>query len=309
MILPPREVEHVVQNTVAVLTTHVKQREEWQKIIADALAQVTSFGDELRPEAEFFAAILAVLSSLDSSDTEGGGPLGPVAGLEKYGLPPGHPYADAWAAVLAGVRNSGGKGPALSDEQVEFAVYRTAEVLTTNPAGRAEWRSILSDSLAEAQNMGQTDDAEFLTALLAMLESPGRGSRPQRRAGKRSGPVGKRSPSPRVTLPPDHNYTAALALVQAIVESGGPSGVAVSPATMRIVRDLLTAQDLATARRVIETHADVLLSPKVEALFEANIAASRSLGEEEEARVLVQALAVLRACRDHGIAAIFDDLE
>jgi len=277
MFMPAEQIERIVDNTVAVLTTHGNRRAEWQGVIADALSLARQGGPPWQPEAEFFEAIQALLQSPDA----------PPAGTD---LSADHPYAAAWAAIQSGVAEFGA-GPGLSDEQLDFIVHRTAEVLTTDPDGRAEWRTALSGALSEARDLKRTDDAEFFEALLAMLDAP-EGAE-ERAAG----------------LPPDHNYAATLALIWAMVEAGGPSNAATTMETMRIVRDFLAADDWTTTRRVLEAHADVLLSPQVDELFASNLAACRARGEDEAARMLEQHLIILRACRQRGIAPVFDLLE
>lgn len=278
MIMPTEQVERIVDHTVAVLTTHGNRRAEWRDIVAEAASVARDGGPPWQPEAEFFEAILSLLDS--SSLAEG----------TEGGLPTGHPYAEAWAAIEAGAAHFDA-GPGLSDEQVEFVVHRTAEVLTTDPDGRAEWQDALSGALAEARELKRAEDAEFFEALLEMLDaSPGT-------AAARGG------------LPADHNYAAALAMVGAIVEAGGPGPTAVTPETMRIVRDFVSADGWGATRQIVEAHADVLLSPQVDNLFTTNIVALRAQGDEESARLLEEHQIVLRACRERGIAAVFDLLQ
>ena len=280
MTMPDDQIQRLTDNTIAVLTTHRDHRDEWRAIIAEAVATAQQGGAEWQADAEFFTAILALLDG------------------EKAVLPPDHPYASALAAIQATVAGESNAGPALSDEQVEFVVHRTAQVLTTDPAGYAEWHEALSGALGEAQERGRTDDAEFFAALLAMLASP------------LNSPAcgGKAVSGEKGLLPPDHNYAAALAMVKSMVDAGGPSNAAVTMETMRVVRDFLAAENWTATRRVVEAHADLLLSPQTDTLFQANISDCRANGDDGAAHLLEQHLVILRACRQKGIAATFDRL-
>ncbi len=276
----PEQYQTPTHNTIAVLTTHRDHRDEWRAIIAEAVATAKQGGVEWQADAEFFGAILALL--------DGGEVI----------LPPDHPYASALATIQATVAGESGAGPALSDEQVEFVVHRTAQVLTTDPAGYVEWREALSSALGEAQERGRTDDAEFFAALMALLashlNSPACG--------------GEAISGDEVLLPPDHNYAATLAMVKSMVDAGGPSNAAVTMEEMRVVRDFLAAEDWTATRRIVEDHAGLLLSPQTETLFQANIADCRANGDDDAAHLLEQHLVILRACRQKGIAATFDRL-
>jgi hypothetical protein len=78
---------------------------------------------------------------------------------------------------------------------------------------------------------------------------------------------------------------------------------------MQAIQAFVNAGDWAATRQVVEAQQAVLFQPEVEAIFEQNIAHVRSQGNEQAAETLQMHLAVLRACKQQGIAATFAQLE
>src|SRR5205085_3097473 len=141
-------------------------------------------------------------------------------------------------------------------EQLEVIVSNTIAVMTTVPEKRDEWRDTVSDLLKQAQSGNQVQDAEFFTAILAILDG--------------------QSPS----LPGDHPYAGAINSIQAGISAGGEpesveTSIAVSPELMQAVRDFVKADDWDASRQVVEAQQALLFQPEVEALFEQNIVQAR----------------------------------
>jgi tetratricopeptide (TPR) repeat protein len=101
----------------------------------------------------------------------------------------------------------------------------------------------------------------------------------------------------------------ALATMQRGEPLGGGGGPSVSAEVMQAIQAFLSAGDWAATRQVVEAQQALLFQPEVEAIFEQNIAHVRSQGEEQAVRMLEMHLAVLRACKQQGIAATFAQIE
>ena len=90
--------------------------------------------------------------------------------------------------------------------------------------------------------------------------------------------------------------------------AGGPESGVILGEVIQAVRAFVNADDWAATRRVVEAHQALLFRPEVEEFFEANIAQARADGNEQAAEYLEMHLALLRACRMEGVAAVFDRL-
>ncbi|MGB8343707.1 MAG: CHAT domain-containing protein [Ktedonobacteraceae bacterium] len=88
-IMPAKQLEVIVANTVAVMTTVPERRTEWHGAIAHMLADAQQRGADWQIEVEFFTAILAILD---------GQPL-------SFAVD--HPYAPAIAAIQNGIAKGG----------------------------------------------------------------------------------------------------------------------------------------------------------------------------------------------------------
>jgi hypothetical protein len=100
-----------------------------------------------------------------------------------------------------------------------------------------------------------------------------------------------------------------LTMMQRGEPLGGGGGPSVSAEVMQAIQAFVGAGDWAATRQVVEAQQALLFQPEVEAIFEQNIAHVRSQGEEQAVRLLELYLAVLRACKQQGIAATFDQFE
>jgi hypothetical protein len=100
-----------------------------------------------------------------------------------------------------------------------------------------------------------------------------------------------------------------LATMQRGEPLGGGGGPSVSAEVMQAIQAFLGAGDWAATRQVVEAQQALLFQPDVEAIFEQNIAQASSEGEEQWAETLQMHLAVLRACKQQGIAATFAQIE
>jgi hypothetical protein len=176
----------------------------------------------------------------------------------------------------------------ISPEQLQVIISNTITVMTTVPEKRDEWRETMSDTLKQAQSRNRVQDAEFLTAILAILSD--------------------QSPS----LPGDHPYAGAINSIQDDITAGGSESggisIAVSDELMQAVRDFVNAGDWDANRQVVEAQQELLFQPEVETLFEQNIARARSAGEDRTVRMLELYLALLRDCKANGIAEAFAKL-
>ncbi len=178
----------------------------------------------------------------------------------------------------------GGGGPStLPAEQIRVTVSNTVAVLTSVPEKHAEWHKAIEEQLQHAQQQG-TDwqiEVEFYTAVLAFLDGQ------------------------TVSLPEGHPYAEAVeAIRQGVAGGGGPPSD--TGDVMQAINAFVNADDWAATRQVVEAQQALLFQPEVEAIFEQTIAQASNQGEEQWAENLQLHLAVLRACKQQGIAATFD---
>jgi tetratricopeptide (TPR) repeat protein len=173
-----------------------------------------------------------------------------------------------------------------SPEQLRIIVANTITVMTEIPEKRDEWRGAMTNALQQVQRLNQSQDTEFFSAILAVLDGQS------------------------TVLPEEHPYAAALNEIQAGIAAGGPGSeggpVGVSREVMQAVDNFVTAKDWEATRQVMEAQQALLFQPEVEAVFEQNIAQAKSKGDERWAQRLEMHLAVLRECKANGIAATFE---
>jgi tetratricopeptide (TPR) repeat protein len=176
----------------------------------------------------------------------------------------------------------------LSPEQLRIIVANTITVMTTIPEKRDEWLGSMTNALQQAQQSNQSQDIEFITAILAVLDGQS------------------------TALPEDHPYAAALEEIQSGIAAGGlqseESLFAVSDEVVQAVRDFVKAEDWDASRQVVEAQQEVLFQPEVETLFEQNIARARTTGNQRTAEMLELHLALLRECKTIGIVEAFERL-
>ncbi len=177
----------------------------------------------------------------------------------------------------------------LSAETLKFVSSNTIAVMTQMPEELAEWRGTIDEALNQAQITHLAYEVEFFTAILALLD----GQVP--------------------TLPGEHPYADALHEIQEVIAAGGPqnedSSVDVSDEMVQAVHDFVNAEDWDATRRVVEAQRAVLFRPEVEAFFEQTIAQAKVAGEQHTFEVLEQHLALLRDCKEIGIAEALEQLE
>jgi hypothetical protein len=176
----------------------------------------------------------------------------------------------------------------IPSKTLDVIASNTITVMSVVPEKLDEWRETMTGALKQAQDAHQAQEAEFFTAVLAILDG--------------QVPV----------LPDGHPYSAALDTIQAGIAAGGSEGEdssdTVSEELMQAVRDFVNAKDWDATRQVVETRQAMLFRPVVEALFEQNIAKAKADGEERAAGMLEQHLTILRACKAIGIAETFEQL-
>jgi hypothetical protein len=78
---------------------------------------------------------------------------------------------------------------------------------------------------------------------------------------------------------------------------------------MTAIRAFVGASDWQTTQRVVEEQQDLLFQDEVEQIFEQNIDRARSSGDGRHVEFLQTHLALLRACKQGGIAAAFAALQ
>ena len=87
--MPSNQLQVILFNTVAVMTTMPERRTEWCEVIAKALQDVQQRGTDWQIEGEFYTAILAILDG------------------KAAALPADHPYAPALAQIQEGIAAGG----------------------------------------------------------------------------------------------------------------------------------------------------------------------------------------------------------
>ncbi len=87
--MPSEQLQVIVHNTVAVMTTMQERRADWHKTITDVLQDAQQQGADWQIEVDFYTAVLALLEGQSSS------------------LPDDHPYAAALAQIQAGIAAGG----------------------------------------------------------------------------------------------------------------------------------------------------------------------------------------------------------
>ncbi len=88
-MLPPVELQEIIETTIFVMTTAQDQRPEWREAIAEALQNAQQQGADWQIEADFFTAVLALLDG------------------RSLMLPTDHPYVQALAAIRDGIAKNG----------------------------------------------------------------------------------------------------------------------------------------------------------------------------------------------------------
>jgi len=189
------------------------------------------------------------------------------------------------------LRNVQAAAPArISTRELGAIVANTVTVMTEMPEKRAEWRETLTEALQKTRESNRVHEAEFFTALLALLD----GQTP--------------------ALPADHPYAKELAEIESGIAAGGLPSVStdsadslnISDEVLQAVRDFVNAESWQVSRQVLEQRQEILFQPEVEVLFERNIAGARAAGDQRAIEMLETHLNLLRGCKKDGVAATFE---
>src|SRR5579864_2897032 len=101
--MPAEQLQVIVHNTVAVMTTMQERHAEWHKTIAGALQDAQQRGADWQIEVDFYTAVLALLDG------------------ESPSLPDDHPYAAALAQIRTGIAAGGIQDDAeAEDDELPF---------------------------------------------------------------------------------------------------------------------------------------------------------------------------------------------
>jgi hypothetical protein len=98
--MPAEQLQVIVHNTVAVMTTMQERHAEWHKTITGALQDAQQRGADWQIEVDFYTAMVALLDGHAPS------------------LPGDHPYAAALAQIQVGIAAGGVQNDADSEDKV-----------------------------------------------------------------------------------------------------------------------------------------------------------------------------------------------
>jgi tetratricopeptide (TPR) repeat protein len=173
----------------------------------------------------------------------------------------------------------------VSPQQLAVIVSNTAAVLTFATDKADEWGGVVQQTLGQAQANGDDALAEFLGAILELLQ----------------GNEGN--------LPADHAYALQWqAIFQQVIENQSDAnhvGRTEADEVMPAVRAFVGASDAVALRRVVEEQQATLFRPEAEEIFEQNIVQAQDDAWRERLQFSLQ---LLRACKQVGIAAAFAQL-
>src|SRR6266567_2131465 len=147
------EIQQIISNTVAVMTTVQDWRAGWREVIAKALQDAKQRGADWQIEIDFFSAVLGIL--------DGGAPT----------LPADHPYDQAIATIQAGIASGGPQVIEVSEEVMQAVqdfvnagnwdatrqVVEALQALLFQP----EVETILEQNIEQARATGQEEAATF----------------------------------------------------------------------------------------------------------------------------------------------------
>jgi tetratricopeptide (TPR) repeat protein len=155
--MPSDQLQVIVSNTVAVMTTMQERRAEWREVIAKALQNAQQRGTDLQIEVEFFTAILAILE-------------GKVAAL-----PGDHPYAPALTQIKEGIAAGGLEDDETpqGDDLFETIVQNTLAVLGPAADQLDEWREALTQIKSQAVEGDAQEFVALLDAVIGLLDAGG----------------------------------------------------------------------------------------------------------------------------------------
>jgi tetratricopeptide (TPR) repeat protein len=213
-----------------------------------------------------------------------------IALLQSTGLPQDTAgnTVEMLQQILAAMRRgdpleSSGDSSMLPAALIQQIVSNTIAVMTVAQEHHTEWYKRMTEASQIAQQQGAAwqIEVDFYTAVLDILNG--------------------RSP----TLSPDHSYAQAITVVQQGIAIGGRESDSDDQA-MLAVQEFVNAENWEAKRHIVEIQQELLFQPEVETLFETNIADAKAAGKERIAQRLALHLAVLRACKQSGIAETFE---
>ncbi|MFC7617641.1 hypothetical protein ACFQV2_33790 [Actinokineospora soli] len=144
-----RNLDTMLDNTVAVLTTMPERADEWIAQLADRRAALLEHNPEDAPEVELVDQLATLTAGGDAA------------------LPDDHPYADQLAQVVGGVGLHRGDGPLPGAEVVRLAML-TAGAVTLYRDLHEPWVAELAD--LRARHGGDGELVAFLDALGVVLD-------------------------------------------------------------------------------------------------------------------------------------------
>ncbi len=159
--MPTEQIQQIISNTVAVMTTVQDRRAEWRKVIVGALQKAQNIN---RPqEAELFVAIIDIL--------DGRAP----------GLPADHPYAQTVTAIQAGIAAGGPQVVEISEEVVQairdfvnaesWETKRQVVEAQQSLLFRPEIEAIFEENIEQAKGAGEEQEVNMLELHLAILRN------------------------------------------------------------------------------------------------------------------------------------------
>ena len=170
-LLPADEVQQQIGNTFAVIIHQPEHRREWSVQLRKMRRGSGTWGDD--HEHAFYAAQLAVIEG------------------RLISLPDRNPYRDAIEQLQKTLIT-------YQRDPLQFLIENTVAVKTTTMESADDWRAFLNHWRRNAAVRGETDEKEFIGALLAIAEDqPG-------------------------ALRDDNRYAAALARVRDAIANGTP---------------------------------------------------------------------------------------
>lgn len=165
--MPAEQLQAIVHNTVAVMTTMQERHTEWHKTITGALQDAQQQGADWQIEVDFYGAVLALLDGQTPS------------------LPGDHPYAAALAQIQAGIAAGGVQDDADSEGDelppdaessthlFEAIASNTLAVLGPASEQLPEWRAALLQLKEQATQANDAQLIALLDAVIGLLDAGG----------------------------------------------------------------------------------------------------------------------------------------
>ena len=167
--MPAEQLQVIVHNSVAVMTTVQERRAEWHQTIEGALQHARQQGAGWQIEVDFYTAVLALLDGQSPS------------------LLDDHPYAAALAQIQAGIAAGGlqeendtdseddkpSSGAESSADLFKALVSNTRAVLGPASAHLPEWRAALLQLRGQAAQADAHELAALLDAVMGLLDAGG----------------------------------------------------------------------------------------------------------------------------------------